>query len=353
MIWKDGNTQRHRTLIPKAVQDLWLSEVIIPACQAVFKDQPGIHEYIPRAILEIWPQLQSVTVTSKNSVAHLLRSMKSIVQSNQPPLGRFGSFFFAADAWGVKLITKQCLESKQSPELANIFAAFDELDWKYMLDWSKGEFCLYLGVSFHAVGKTPLVGMWDLETLHDSYQYICTKKGDVHHFSTFADYGGKKAAMKKERQQAVHLVSKISYNLAFELVWSPGKEDYICSNMEAVKDSDHFVDSCQCWLNLFKEGKQKSYGVRDKVRGTVSAIQDLLKVAYQKVESFKHFLMSSLWTNYDGDRNFWKQIQFYGYPLTYFLTSSHKDFKSYWTFSSYFLHNGHLTMPQSSHYCCI
>lgn len=68
------------------------------------------------------------------------------------------------------------------------------------------------------MGKTPLVGMWDLETLHDSYQYICTKKGDVHHFSTFADYGGKKAAMKKERQQAVHLVSKISYNLAFELV---------------------------------------------------------------------------------------------------------------------------------------
>lgn len=155
-----------------------------------------------------------------------------------------------------------------------------------MLDRSKGELYLDLGLSFHATEDIPLVGLWHLETLHDSYEYMGMKKGTVHHFSAFGDYGGRKASLEKDRQQAVHIISQISYNLAFELVWSPGKEDYICSNIEAIKHSDHFKDSCQHWLNLFKEGMKKPYGVHDEVRGTASAIQDMLKVTFQKVKSF-------------------------------------------------------------------
>lgn len=135
LIWKDGYNRRYHALIPKEVQELWISEVVMPACQEVFKYQPGIHKYIPSSIQELhWKsgdhKLDSLTVTSKNSISHLVRSMKSIVQSNIPLLGRFGLFFFAVDARGIKLVTKQCLESKESPELVNIFSAFDDLNWK-------------------------------------------------------------------------------------------------------------------------------------------------------------------------------------------------------------------------------
>jgi hypothetical protein len=109
------------------------------------------------------------------------------------------------------------------------------------------------------------------------------KKRDVHHFSTLGHYDGRKAALKKERQEAVHLVSRISYNLAFKLVWNSGPAEYISNNVEAIKLGNHFTKGCLSWLNLFNEGMQWSYGVHNEVRGTAQAIQDLLKVAQSKV----------------------------------------------------------------------
>ena|SRR6516164_8827840 len=89
--------------------------------------------------------------------------------------------------------------------------------------------------------------------------------------------------MIKMRQQVVHLISQISYNLAFELVWNPGTDNYVSSDIEALKHSNKFVTGCQSWLHLFKEGTHRSYGVCDEVRGTASAIQGLLKVASAKM----------------------------------------------------------------------
>ena len=222
--------------------------------------------------------------------------MKQKVQANPALLGRYGSFFFAADARGIKVITKQCLHPKghgqDPPELSSIFGAFEDLDWEYMLDRSRGELYLDLGISFHTKQDTPLVGLWRINKLHESYELMGMKKGDVHHFSTFGNYGGRKAAMKKERQQAVHIKSRISYNLAFELVRNPGMLDYIIGDIEAVKSSDRFKDACQSWVNLFDEGMKRSYGVRDEVRATAPAIQDLLKVAFLKVQLY--FLSSAL-----------------------------------------------------------
>jgi hypothetical protein len=299
MIWKDSQVRRYQTLIPKEVQELWISEVVIPACREVFADNPAISEYIPGSIQELhWKsgnrKHQSVTFTSQALITNLIDAMKHKVQANPALLGRYGSFFFAADARGVKLVTKQCLQSTshQGPlELADIFTAFEDLDWEYMLDRRHGELYLDLGISFHTKQDIPLVGLWRLNKLHESYELMGMKKGDVHHFSTFGNYGGRKAAMKRGRQQATHIKSRISYNLAFELVRNPGTQDYIISNTEAVKHSDRFRNACQSWLNLFEEGMQRSYGVRDEVRATAPAIQDMLKVAYLKVE---YYLLLSL-----------------------------------------------------------
>ena len=290
MIWKHGQSGRHRyqTLLPKDVQELWISEVIIPSCKEVFGNNLGIDEYLPGSVQELhWKsgdrKHQSVTLTSAASITNLIHNMKHHVQINPALLGRYGSFFFAADARGIKLVTKQCLQGRDCPELADIFSAFPDLNWNYMLDRSKGELYLDLGLSFHTRQDIPVVGLWRLDKLHNSYGLMGTKKGDVHHFSTLGHYGGRKAALKKERQEAVHLVSRISYNLAFELVRNSGPAEYISNNVEAVKLGNRFTKGCLSWLNLFNEGMKQSYGVRDEVRGTAQAIQDLLKVAQSKV----------------------------------------------------------------------
>jgi hypothetical protein len=339
MIWKHGQSGRHRyqTLLPKDVQELWISEVVIPACKEIFANDLGINEYLPGSVQELhWKsgdrKHQSVTLTSAASIANLIRNMKHQVQINPALLGRYGSFFFAADARGIKLVTKQCLQGKSHPELADIFSAFHDLNWNYMLDRSKGELYLDLGLSFHTRQDIPVVGLWRLDKLHNSYGLMGTKKGDVHHFSTLGHYGGQKAALKKERQQAVHLISRISYNLAFEIVRNPGPAEYICSNIEAVKLSDRFTKACQSWLNLFNEGMQRSYGVRDEVRGTAAAIQDLLKVAHLKVQCYiLSRPLQFLLTLDFRDRNFSKMIQFCGYHQQHFSSLYLGDFKNYLT----------------------
>jgi hypothetical protein len=288
MTWKNPATKRFQTLIPKEIQDLWISEVIIPAIRKVFDHDAAIMEYIPGSLQELhWRaggrKQHSITLTTPGSITCLISHMKDLVAQNSALLGRYGSFFFAADARGVKVVTKQSFQDKTHPELANIYDDFVDLQWPHMLDRSKGELYLDLGLSFHSNGDIPLVGLWQLNKLNDSYGLMGMKKGQVHHFSTLGMYGGRKAAMKKERQQVVHLVSRISYNLAFELVRNPGTEDYISRNIEAVKYSDKFITGCQSWLCLFQEGMQRSFGVRDEVRGTAAAIEDLLNVASVKV----------------------------------------------------------------------
>lgn len=198
MIWKNSQVPRYQTLIPKKIQELWISEVIIPACREVFADNPAISEYIPGSIQELhWKsgnqKHQSVTFTSQALITNLIATMQHKVQANPALLGRYGSFFFADDAHGVKLVTKQCLQSTSHqgpPELADIFGAFEDLNWKYMLDRRHGELYLDLGISFHTKQDIPMVGLWYLNKLHESYELMGMKKGDVDHFSTFGNYGG-------------------------------------------------------------------------------------------------------------------------------------------------------------------
>jgi hypothetical protein len=100
-----------------------------------------------------------VTLILAASITNLIPNMKHWVQINLALLGRYGSFFFAADARRIKLVTKQCLQDRDCPELADIFSAFPDLNWNYMLDQSKGELYLDLGLLFHTRQDIPVVGL--------------------------------------------------------------------------------------------------------------------------------------------------------------------------------------------------
>ena len=152
-------------------------------------------EYIPGSLQEIQLKTKgqkqhSTTVTSPTSIMQLIANMKQIVAENSALLGRYGSFFFAADARGVKLVTKQSFQDKNPPALSDIFQDFDDLDWPHMLDRSKGKLYLDLGISIHNKGTIPLVGLWQLNKLHDFSALMGIKTGQVHHFGTLGFYGG-------------------------------------------------------------------------------------------------------------------------------------------------------------------
>jgi hypothetical protein len=130
-----------------------------------------------------------MTLASQTLITH----MKHQVQANPALLGRYGSCF-AADARGIKLVTKQYFQSKSpqefSSDLADIFSTFEDLDWKYMLDKRIGELYLDLCLSFHTKQDIPVVGLWSLNKLDESYRFMDMIQGDVHHFSTLGNYGG-------------------------------------------------------------------------------------------------------------------------------------------------------------------
>ena len=74
-------------------------------------------EYIPGSLQKIQLKTKgrkqhSATVTSPTSIMQLIANMKQIVAENSALLGRYESFFFAADARGVKLVTKQSFQDK-------------------------------------------------------------------------------------------------------------------------------------------------------------------------------------------------------------------------------------------------
>jgi len=121
-----------------------------------------------------------------------------------------------------------------------------------MLDQSKGTLYLDLGISFHSNSTKPLVSLWRLEKLQESFSEMGMKKGCIHHFNTFAFYGGMKAEMKARSKTELHLVSRLSYCLTFELVRRPGTKDYLCPDKDIVDNSERFQQACHSWLSLFE-----------------------------------------------------------------------------------------------------
>ena len=160
---------------------------------------------------------------------------------------------------------------------------FPDLHWDQMLNRDKGELYLDMGVSFHTSRyQDPLVGLWRLPSLRESFDSMGMKKGIVHHLTTLGYYGGIKAEMQLKRKQETHLVSRISYCLAFELVRNPGNGEYLSGDKDMINHSKKFVGACKNWMGLFLSGSTRSFGVRDEIRGLAHTILNHLPNAVEQ-----------------------------------------------------------------------
>jgi hypothetical protein len=210
----------------------------------------------------------------------LLREVKFCIDGDPELLSCFGSFFLAADGRGMKLATKQCTskteesdsDSSHSVDFTLIQEQFSDLDWDQMLDRSKGELYLDLGISYHSSHTEPLVGLWRLPSLQRSFQAMGFKKGTTHHMNTLGFYGGMKAEMKLRMKEESLAVSRVAYNLIFEVIRNPGAMQYFCEDKDLIGRSDKFSQAQRNWINLLQKAKTRSFGVRDEVRGLAGAV---------------------------------------------------------------------------------
>ena len=288
---RKNQKNRYATLLPSPVQELWFDNVVIPSCRKAFVQDSGFSEYIPSSIAEhrnrCGDKRQKHMLICEARTDTLMEAIQLSIKENPVLLSCFGSCFIVADGRGMKLATKQCVPKGASmrsyfTDFQLVQDIFPDLCWDQMLNRDKGELYLDMGVSFHSRYKDPLVGLWRLPSLRDTYDLMGMKKGTVHHLNTLGFYGGIKAEMQLKRKQETHLVSRINYCLAFELVRNPGNSEYLCGEKDVINRSKKFVGACKNWTELFLSGSTRSFGVRDEIRGLAHTILDHLPNAVEQ-----------------------------------------------------------------------
>ncbi len=289
MVHKPQKAKRYATLLPYCLQDLWFDRVIIPACNKILTTYPGLSEYLPPSLQDVRRRLgyklKSIFIHEPNKV---LQEVEKRIREGGELLSCFGSFFVVADGRGMKVVTKQCVSQGISsgeahPTFEQIKISFPDLDWDRMLDRSHGELYLDVGISYHSNTRTPLTGLWRIPSLRTSFSKMDSLSPTIHPLGTLAFYGGIKAEMSAKSKKNRHIISRISYCLAFETIRSPGKEEYLCSDKDIVGRTQKFLDSVKSWSELFLSAQSRSYGVRDEVRGLASTVIAFLPGSIEKV----------------------------------------------------------------------
>lgn len=291
MIWKNDKG-RYATRLPGQLTDLWYESAILAACRATYAKKPGFSEYLPHSLQEIrdrtgMAKQKEINIAGGNQ-KRVMEELCRIIKEGDS-LSCFGSFFIVADGRGMKFTTKQCVLAEESaPSFDLIKAEFADLDWDVMQDRGKGELYLDIGTGYHSEHQVPLVGFWRLPSLLDAFGQMESKKPTTFNFGTQKFHGGMSAEMSMKAKTTSHLISKINYCLAFEVVRNPGTSDYICSDVDVVGRTTRFHTECQKWLALTSAAVFNPYGVREEVRGLAGIVLKRLEHSGDQVSGNWH-----------------------------------------------------------------
>jgi hypothetical protein len=143
--------------------------------------------------------------------------MQDIIESDLDEYVRYGSFFFVMEAQGIKESTNIVVEKGGDP-YAELCRKFPNLDWDYMEKRENGQLLLDLGMGFHPVpeDKTPLVFLWKLTQVNQSYEAGGMNAGKVHHAGMMGGYGGRQAEMEQMCSAIVQLCFRSTYSLNYQ-----------------------------------------------------------------------------------------------------------------------------------------
>ncbi|KAF8429402.1 hypothetical protein L210DRAFT_3418840 [Boletus edulis BED1] len=202
--------------------------------------------------------------------------MKRLI-SEEEDHSMYGSFFFAVEGKGIKLLTKDGQGGEYvSPEVA-LRHNLPCLNWDYMLDRRNGELLVDVGVSFTPKTKEPLVGLWRLDMLEESYAAAGFNKGTLHHHCTLYRYGALQAEMSEDRALQTHIAFRNTYNLYYEAVRPNNNIPSFAKDSDAYNLMPAYYKECFGTIKVLRGAKAKTYGVRDEYRVSGQAAQILLR----------------------------------------------------------------------------
>jgi hypothetical protein len=289
MIHRQRDSPFMATKVPWLVQECWLTHVVQPSLMELCP--VGMREYVEFTFAD-WRRKGAnnsgagtkTLPLAPDLLDELQERMKERIAEDRDRngLSMFGSFFFVLDIKGVKLITKDCLESNADP-LAALERAFPALDIDYMAQPRNGECHVDLGVSFSTREPDPLVGLWRLDRVEASYAKAGMNKPTWHALATMANYGGMQAEWPCDRAAAVQLRYRQTYPLVYEVVRRPGRDVTVCEDKDAFAANRTFKKSTEEHLDMYARAAARSYGVRDELRGSIPAIRTMLRELGPKV----------------------------------------------------------------------
>jgi hypothetical protein len=288
MMHKNPVSGRSATLIPHEIQSLWLTDIVYPAIIA--GENPSTMAY-KNYTMDKWRWKASVNnrfsgkdklvVVQGTHLVPMQEAMREIIEANPEELDRFGSHFFVMDARGIKDSTNIVVEAGGDP-YAELCHKFPHCDWDYMEKRENGQLLMDLGMGFHPNPdvETPLVFLWDLEEINQSYNAAGMNEGKVHHAGMMGRYGGRQAEMEKKRNEIVQLCFRSTYSLNYQPFRRTfGGEINLCEDVDAFEVNSTYRNSVENNVKMMYGSLQKSFGARDEVRGSGTAIREVMQGA--------------------------------------------------------------------------
>ena len=266
-------------LIPFEVQKMFWDEVLLPALRR--NAEPGTEAYIPTTVEENMlragskDQRRGIFFTAKTvaiqprTLIRVQKTMRDIVRNNSD-LAMYGSFYFVLDAKNLKLQTRMPLQHLNKPAIspwANLKLCHPSLDFDYMVDRRYGELHVDVAFSFTPKSSVPLVGLWRLDVLEDSFGAGGYNRGSLHNIASLSRYGAMQAPMPRERSQLSHIVFRSAYNLQYESIRASDNVPFFANDGDAYEVNEAYHTECNRRISLFRGNAQSTtYGVRDEYR---------------------------------------------------------------------------------------
>lgn len=288
MIHRSPLTGRRMNMMPKAVVDLFWEEVFLPAIDEQAGE--GWTPYVSQTLEEgRYKQKGSSssrrTYPLSNQAFLDIQDIMADLISQQEDCSMYGSFFFVVEGKGIKLLTKDGQGGEYiSPEVA-LQENLSCLNWPYMLDRQNGELLVDVGVSFTPKSKAPMVGLWRLGDLEESYAAAGFNLGTAHNHCTLYKYGALQAEMPQDRALQTHVAFRSTYNIYYEAVRPNNNIPTFAKDSDAYNLTPTYYKQCSSTVKMLRKAKQKTYGVRDEYRVSGQAAQILLKEIIPKVNT--------------------------------------------------------------------
>ncbi|KAI9449509.1 hypothetical protein HD554DRAFT_2181041 [Boletus coccyginus] len=280
MIHRSPFTGRCMNMMPKGVLDPFWEEILLPAIGD--RATESYAPYMSQTLEEVrYKQRgsfrsQKTLPLSNQAFLEVQDSMKALIKECTDH-SIYDSFFFVVEGKGIKLLTKDGQEGVYvSPEAA-LRENLSCLSWDYMLDRNHGELIVDVGVSFTPISKEPVVGLWRLDALEESYAAAGFNRGTIHHHCMLYNYGALQAEMHQDRALQTHVAFRNTYNLYYEAVRTNNNIPSFAKDSDAYNLNTNYHKECSSIIKIFRKVRTKTYGVRDEYRVSGQGAQVLLR----------------------------------------------------------------------------